>query len=124
MRLPNEAEWAVAAGVLLRYDFPGGARGATDEGDFAAVVAAKSVKDLSPYGVSGLLGNAREIVTVLGAAVGATDRFLTKGAGAGDEPVEAAIRRVRPLPAAEKQARTGLRCVRDVPGAVAGKPNR
>ncbi|MBL9088931.1 MAG: SUMF1/EgtB/PvdO family nonheme iron enzyme [Planctomycetia bacterium] len=117
VRLPTEAEWAVAAGALLRYDFPGGVRGAADDGDFAAVVAAKSVKDQSPYGVSGLLGNAREIVTVLGAAAGATDRFLTKGGGAGDEPVEAAIRRVRPLPTGEKHARTGLRCVRDVPTA-------
>jgi|GEM_PF-1775883 len=124
VRLPTEAEWAVAAGALLRYDFPGGVRGSPDEGDFAAPVPVKSVKDLSPYGVSGLLGNAREIVTVLGATSGSTDRFLTKGAGAGDEPVEAAIRRVRPLPAAEKQARTGLRCVRDVPGAAAGSPGR
>jgi formylglycine-generating enzyme required for sulfatase activity len=117
VRLPTEAEWAVAAGALLRYDFPGGVRGATDDGDFAAVVAAKSVKDVSPYGVAGLLGNAREIVTALGATEGSTDRFLTKGAGAGDEPTEAAIRRVRPLPAAEKHVRTGLRCVRDVPAA-------
>ncbi|MFO0931679.1 MAG: bifunctional serine/threonine-protein kinase/formylglycine-generating enzyme family protein [Planctomycetota bacterium] len=117
VRLPTEAEWAVAAGALLRYDFPGGAHGTSDEGDFAAVVAAKSVKDLSPYGVAGLLGNAREIVTVLGATAGSTERFLSKGAGAGDDPVEAAIRRVRPMPAGEKQARTGLRCVRDVPGA-------
>ena len=52
---------------------------------------------------------------MLGATEGSADRFLTKGAGAGDDPVEAAIRRVRPLPAAEKQARTGLRCARDVP---------
>ena len=71
-------------------------------------------KDVSPYGVYGMLGNVREIVTSVRASEGASDQFLSKGAGAGDEPSEAAIRKIRPLGRDVRDPRTGLRCVREI----------
>lgn len=117
VRLPTEAEWAVAAGALLRYDLACGLRGVVEEADFTAPVSVRSARDRSPYGMLGLAGNAREWVTAVGAAETSPERFLSKGAGAGDPPWEAAIRRVRVGPADVKDAKTGLRCVRAVPGA-------
>jgi formylglycine-generating enzyme required for sulfatase activity len=116
VRLPTEAEWVVAAGGLLRHDLANGARGLREEGDFAAPVPVSSVRetDRSPYGVYGLLGNVREIVTGVRAPADAPDAFLTKGAGPGDEPSEAAIRKVRPLAKDARDPRAGFRCVREL----------
>ena len=114
-RLPNEAEWAVAAGAMLKFDLPGGGRGSTEDGDFVEPVAVKSVKDSSPYGVKGLLGNVREIVTGVRVAPDSPEAFLTKGGGPGDAPIDAAVRRVRPLAHDARDPRAGLRLVKDAP---------
>ena len=114
-RLPNEAEWAVAAGALLKFDLPGGVRGSPEDGDFVEPVEVRLVKDTSPYGVRGLLGNVREIVTGVRVAANSPEAFLTKGGGPGDPPMEAAIRRVRPLAHDARDLKAGLRLARDLP---------
>jgi serine/threonine protein kinase/formylglycine-generating enzyme required for sulfatase activity len=120
VRLPTEAEWAVAAGVQSGHALPAGSTGDVYDADY--VGALKPVgkvrdRDTSAYGVRGLLGNAREMVLEVRSAPGAPPTFLVKGAAVGDEPHAAAIRRVRPL---AKDARdpatfTGFRCVREIP---------
>jgi serine/threonine protein kinase len=117
VRLPTEAEWVVAAGGLLRYDLPNGARGLREEANFDAPVPVSSTRetDRSPYGVYGLLANVREIVTGVRVPADAPDAYLTKGAGPGDEPVDAAIRRVRPIARDARDPRAGFRCVREIP---------
>jgi len=119
VRLPTEAEWAVAAGAQLRQDLPGGVRGSPDEGDFAAPVSTRSAKDRSPYGIVGLLGNVREIVTGVRTASDAPDHFLVKGGAFGGEPEEAHVRRVRPITKDARDERTGFRCVREAKAAEA-----
>ena len=114
LRLPTEAEWVVAAGWLLRHDLPGGVRGTVEDGDFSAPVPVKTARDRSPYGVLGMLGNARELVTAYGSAAEAPDHFLAKGAAAGDDPFEAATRRVRVVARDTKDEKLGLRLARDL----------
>ena len=79
-----------------------------------AAALCPEVGDVGPFGVRGLYGNARELVVRLGTA-DANVTFLSKGAGAGDPPSEAAIRLVRPVGFDERHPRTGFRCVREVP---------
>jgi hypothetical protein len=40
---------------------------------------------------------------------------LVKGAGVGDEPDAAAIHIVRPMAPSDHDAKTGFRCVREIP---------
>jgi formylglycine-generating enzyme required for sulfatase activity len=117
VRLPTEAEWAAAAGAVLGADFPGGARAAPDEGELATTVPVGDARDVSPCGVRGMFGNAREIVSALRWREGADDEFLSKGAGVGDRPADAAIRLVRPIGRDDRDPRTGFRCVRELKGA-------
>ncbi len=115
VRLPTEAEWAVAAGVVLGYSLPGGVPGEPSDGDLTGAlvpVQRERDRDVSPYGVRGLLGNAREIVTEI--RPDSSTGFLAKGAGIGDLPADAAIRLVRPFASDARNARTGFRCVREV----------
>ncbi len=121
-RLPTEAEWAVAAGAQLKFDLPGGARGSPEEGDFLEPVAVRSVKDSSPYGVKGLLGNVREIVTGVRVKSDSPESYVTKGGGAGDPPIEAAVRHVRALPRDGRDPKAGLRLARAVPPPAADAP--
>ncbi len=114
VRLPTEAEWAVAAGAGLGLDLPAGAEAAVSDGVVRPVAPVAEVGDVGPFGVRGLYGNARELVVRLGTA-DANVTFLSKGAGAGDAPSEAAIRLVRPVGFDERHPRTGFRCVREVP---------
>jgi formylglycine-generating enzyme required for sulfatase activity len=118
VRLPNEAEWVLAAGATMGHDLANGASGERNEAEFVAPLrsAGEHVKDVSPYGVKGLLGNAREMVTsyledLKDAAV------LVKGAGVGDDPDQGAIYIHRVLKGDEFHGTTGFRCVQDIPGA-------
>ncbi len=122
VRLPSEAEWAVAAGAQLKQDLPGGGRGLPDDGDFAAPVPVRSAKDRSAYGVLGMLGNVREFTTGVRTASDAPDHFLVKGGGYGGEPEEAHVRRLRPVPKDFRDERTGFRCVRELKSAEAEAP--
>ncbi len=115
LRLPSEAEWAVAGGGMLGFLLPGELRGSPEEGDLVEPVAVRSVKDASPYGVKGMLGNVREIVTGVRVPTDSPEAFLTKGAGPGDPPMEAALRRVRPFPHSARDVKTGFRLARDLP---------
>jgi len=122
-RLPNEAEWAVAAGAMLKFELPGGVRGSPEDGDFVEPVPVRSVKDTSPYGVKGLLGNVRELVTGVRVGSDSPEAFLSKGGGPGDSPIEAGIRRVRPQARTARDGKTGFRLARDLP-APAAEPNK
>jgi formylglycine-generating enzyme required for sulfatase activity len=115
VRLPTEAEWVVAAGARMGWALPCGLRGLPEDGNLDAPVAVDRVReaDRSPYGVVGLYGNVREIVTGVRAAPTDPDAFLTKGGGPGDRPIDAAILLVRPQPRGDRDPRTGFRCVRD-----------
>jgi serine/threonine-protein kinase len=131
VRLPTEAEWALLAGVNFGYLLPCGAKGKPSEGDFGPVLLpalkAKRVDkdgrpadltrfDLWPFGIEGLLGNARELVTPLREQGEFGDTgYFAKGGGYGDEPAEAAIYRMRRLVRSEKDPKTGFRCVREYP---------
>lgn len=115
VRLPSEAEWVLAAGATMGHDLANGASGERNEAEFVAPLRAAGahVKDVSPYGVKGLLGNAREMVTsyledLKDAAV------LVKGAGVGDDPDQGAIYIQRVLKGDEWHVTTGFRCVQDV----------
>jgi len=121
VRLPTEAEWALAAGASLGEDLANGARGERTEAAFVAPLreAGAHVQDVSPYGVRGLLGNAREMVTT------AIDDLpdgavLVKGAGVGDDPDQGAIYIRRVLGLGERHMTTGFRCVQDIPAATSG----
>ena len=61
-----------------------------------------------------MLGNARELVTAYGSAAEAPDHFLAKGAAEGDDPFEAATRRVRVVARDTKDEKLGLRLARDL----------
>jgi formylglycine-generating enzyme required for sulfatase activity len=114
VRLPTEAEWVVAAGGLLGQVLPGGLRGLREEADLEAPVGSVKESDRSPYGVLGMTGNVREIVVARRTSGGTAEAYTVKGAGAGDEPSEGAILRVRPLAKDARDPRTGFRCVREV----------
>lgn len=114
-RLPTEAEWAVAAGVTLGYLLANGVQGDPSDADLSGAlvpVTNERAADLSPYGVRGLMGNAREIVTEV--RHDSSPSFLVKGAGIGDGPSDAAIRVVRPFAKDAHDTRTGFRCVREI----------
>jgi formylglycine-generating enzyme required for sulfatase activity len=114
VRLPTEAEWAAAAGVGLGWWLPSGWQDSPSDSDFDPLVRAVTrLPDRpEPFGVQGLLGNVREIVTAVRTPPG-KDEFLVKGGAAGDEPAEAGIRRVRPIAADLRDPRVGFRCARD-----------
>jgi serine/threonine protein kinase/formylglycine-generating enzyme required for sulfatase activity len=115
VRLPTEAEWAAAAGVAMGWTYPCDWETTPSDADFAPPfrAASKLPSRPDPYGVTGLLGNVREIV----AAVRTTPEqpaFLAKGAAAGDEPTESAIRLVRPVAHDARDPKNGLRLVREL----------
>lgn len=115
-RLPTEAEWVQAAGGALGYTLPGGLEGQRDDAHLLPplVNAGDHARDVSPYGVRGMLGNAREMVTpsVRGGAEG---EVLVKGAGVGDAPDEGAIHAWRTLGAEQRDPVTGFRLVCELP---------
>ena len=121
VRLPSEAEWVLAAGATLGHHLADGSRGERTDAEFASPLrqAGAHAKDVSPYGVRGLLGNAREMVT---SSVGDLDAgaVLVKGAGVGDDPDRGAIYIHRVLPAGAREAVTGFRCVQEIPAGEAG----
>ncbi|MDA1194763.1 MAG: bifunctional serine/threonine-protein kinase/formylglycine-generating enzyme family protein [Planctomycetota bacterium] len=112
LRLPTEAEWVLAAGAALGYDIANGARGERTEADLASPLrdAGAHEGDISPYGVRGLFGNAREMVTT---SMGdqPAGAVLVKGAGVGDDPDQGAIYIHRVLPPDERHRSTGFRLV-------------
>jgi serine/threonine protein kinase/formylglycine-generating enzyme required for sulfatase activity len=114
LRLPTEAEWAAAAGVGLGWWLPSGWQDAPSDADFDPVVRSvhKVPERLEPFGVAGLLGNVREIVTAVRTPAGKVE-FLVKGGAAGDAPADAGIRRVTPIAADARDPRVGFRCARD-----------
>jgi serine/threonine protein kinase len=115
VRLPTETEWVLAAGARLGHTLPNRAAGHATEADFASPLrdAGSHAKDVSPFGVRGMLGNAREMVTphVDDLPPGAV---LVKGAGVGDDPDQGAIYIQRVLPAGERHGTTGFRCVQEI----------
>ncbi len=116
VRLPTEAEWVLAAGAPLGYDLTNGVAGQRTDGEFASPLrtAGAHVKDVSPFGVFGMLGNAREMVTSSLGDLGEGD-VLVKGAGVGDDPDRGAIYLHRVLKKGERQAVTGFRLVQELP---------
>ncbi len=122
VRLPTEAEWVLAAGATMGYDIANGALGERTEAEFVAPLrkAGAHVKDLSPYGVRGLLGNAREMVTSYLEDL-KDGAVLVKGAGVGDDPDQGAIYIHRVLKGDERGGTTGFRCVEELPGTEAPK---
>ncbi len=114
VRLPTEAEWVVAGGLLLGRDLPVDLAGAAEPLGLAALVRARDLTDVSPYGIVGMLGNVREIVCVPSVSDDAPDRYLAKGAGAGDALRDAALLNVHEVAADARDDRTGFRCARDV----------
>ena len=121
VRLPTEAEWVLAAGAELGRPLANAAVGDPTEAEFTSPLrnAGSHAKDVGPYGVRGLLGNAREMVTpyIDDAGEGAV---LVKGAGVGDDPDQGAIYIHRVLKAGERHATTGFRCVIELPAAKGG----
>ncbi len=117
VRLPSEAEWVLAAGAALGYVLPNNAMGHPTEGAFTPPFQAAGIhqKDTSPYGVRGLLANAREMVVP---SIDSEDpgAVLVKGAGVGDDPDAGAIYLKRVLGAKERHKTTGFRCVREIAG--------
>jgi serine/threonine-protein kinase len=118
VRLPTDAEWALAAGATMGYTLANGSQGERTDGEFASPlrIAGAHERDVSPYGVRGLLANAREMVT---SSLGDLDpgAVLVKGAGVGDDPDRGAIYLHRVLPKDQRQRVTGFRCVQELPGA-------
>jgi len=118
VRLPSEAEWVLAAGAELGADLANAATGLRTEADFTSPLrdAGSQQKDIGPYWIKGLLGNAREMVapSVDDQAAGAV---LVKGAGVGDDPDQGAIYIHRVLKAGERHPTTGFRCVQEIPQA-------
>ena len=107
--IAREDEWVLAAGAGMGFLLPGGAQGFATEGDFIPPLkpAGANPKDESPYGVRGMLSNAREIVSSI-----VDDGFLVKGAGIGDDPDQALIYRMEPIGKNERNAITGFRLAR------------
>ncbi len=122
VRLATEAEWVLAAGATMGHDLANGARGERTEADFVAPLreAGSHAQDRSPFGVRGMLGNAREMVTSYIEDL-KDDAVLVKGAAVGDDPDQGAIYIHRVLKGDERHMTTGFRCVQDIPG---GEPPR
>ncbi len=118
VRLPNEAEWVLAAGASVGHDLANGAQGERTEAEFVAPLRAAGAhaQDLSPYGVRGLLGNAREMVTSYIEDL-PDGGVLVKGAGVGDDPDQGAIYAYRVMQGGERHMTTGFRCVQELPGS-------
>jgi formylglycine-generating enzyme required for sulfatase activity len=114
VRLPTEAEWCAAAGVAFGWTLPSGWEQEPRDGDFAPPLkpSSKVPERLEPFGILALVGNAREIVSAVRAPM--TAEYLAKGAAPGDDPIEAAIRRVRPVAHDAKDPKNGFRCVREI----------
>ena len=113
----------MAAGGGLGYGLANGAQGFLDDAQFAAPLhrAGGHPKDISPYGVQGLLGNAREMVTPTLDDL-PEGSVIVKGAGIGDEPDAGAIYAMRSLAADAHHVATGFRLVREVPKAGSTPP--
>ncbi|MDJ0973095.1 MAG: bifunctional serine/threonine-protein kinase/formylglycine-generating enzyme family protein [Planctomycetota bacterium] len=120
VRLPREQEWVHAAGAGLGYVLANDAKGFRTEGDFTPPLRAvgENTKDVSPFGVRGLLANAREIVKSA-----FDDTYVVKGAGVGDDPDQGAVYMFRKVANGARHETTGFRCVRVIP-ASAGEPPR
>jgi hypothetical protein len=116
VRLPTEAEWVLLAGGTRDVLLANGFHGSKADADLVPPLrpAGGAKADVSDHGVQGLFGTAREMVLSMFDDVPAGG-VLVKGAGVGDEPADAAIHIVRPLPATERDPKTGFRCVREVP---------
>jgi formylglycine-generating enzyme required for sulfatase activity len=114
-KLPSEAEWVLAAGGPLGWALPNGRRGIQTDAVFQPALdkAGSHEHDAGPHGERGLIGNAREMVEPSEAGV-PSGAVLTKGAGIGDAPSEAAIYVMRVLGAEERHAMTGFRLVRNL----------
>jgi serine/threonine protein kinase len=106
----REDEWVLAAGAGMGFQLPGGAKGFVNEGDFIAPLkpAGANPRDESPYGVRGMLSNAREIVV----SITDPNDFFVKGAGVGDDPDQALIYRMEPIGKKDRDAVTGFRLTR------------
>ena len=117
VRLPTEAEWILAAGGMLGRPLVNAALGDLTEGEFTSPLrnAGSHAKDKSPYGISGMLANAREMVVpyINDQGEGA---LLVKGAGVGDDPDQGALYIHRVLKAGERHPTTGFRLIQELPG--------
>ena len=116
VRLPSEAEWVLAAGAELGYPLANGAEGLRTDADFTSPLrdAGSHAKDIGPYAIKGLLGNAREMVTPYVDDLDA-GAVLVKGGGVGDDPDQGAIYVHRVLQSGERHRATGFRCVQEIP---------
>lgn len=119
VRLPMEHEWVLAAGGNMGFALVGGAQGFRTDGVFSPPLkpVADQGKDEGPFGVRGMLANAREIV-----ASSYDDTFVIKGAGVGDDPDQGAVYMRRALAADGRHATTGFRCVREIKASAGAPP--
>ena len=72
---------------------------------------------MSPFGVRGLLANAREIVQSA-----YDENYVVKGAGVGDDPDQGAIYMLRKVAKDARHDTTGFRCVRVLPPPAGAPP--